>query len=104
MATYLFSYHGGAGMVSGEERDRAMAAWGAWFGRLGAAVVDPGNPGGATRIVAADGSVTDGGPASPTGYSLVTAGSLDEAVAAAKGCPVLADGGMVEVTEIIPAM
>ena len=104
MTTYLFSYHGGSGMTSGEELERVMAAWGAWFGSLGAAVADPGNPGGATRVVASDGSVTDGGPASPSGYSLITAGSLDEAVAAAKGCPVLAAGGMVEVTEIIPTM
>jgi hypothetical protein len=104
MFTYLFSYHGGSGMVSDEERERVMAAWGAWLGSLGTAVVDPGNPGGATRVVAADGSVTDGGPASPTGYSLITAGSLDDAVAAAKGCPVLVAGGMVEVTEIIAAM
>jgi hypothetical protein len=104
MATYLFSYHGGSGMVSGEELERVTAAWGAWFGSLGSAVVDPGNPGGATKVVSADGSVADGGPTSPTGYSLISAASLDEAVAAARGCPVLAAGGMVEVTEIIPTM
>jgi len=104
MATYLFTYHGGSGMATGEELERVMAEWGAWFGSLGSAVIDPGNPGGATKVVSADGSVSDGGPTAPTGYSLFAAGSLDEAVAAAKSCPVLAAGGMVEVTEIIPAM
>jgi hypothetical protein len=104
MGKFLFTYHGGSGMVTGEERERVMAAWGAWFTGLGEAVADPGNPAGATRVVASDGAVTDGGPASPTGYSLVSAASFDEAVAAARGCPVLVAGGMVEVTEIIDAM
>lgn len=103
--TYLFTYHGGGGMDGTEaEMAEIMARWGAWFGSLGAAVKDAGNPGGASKIVAAGGSVTDGGPTSPTGYSLINADSLDAAVAIAGGCPVLEAGGMVQVTEIIDAM
>ena len=104
MGKYLFTYHGGSGMATGEERDRVMAAWGAWLGGLGDAVADAGNPGGATRVVASDGAVSDGGSASPTGYSLISAASLEAAVDAARGCPVLAAGGMVEVTEILDMM
>jgi hypothetical protein len=104
MAKYLFSYHGGSGMATGEEQERVMAAWGAWFGGLGAAVADPGNPTGATKVISPDGSVADGGPTSPTGYSVIAAGSLAEAVATAGTCPVLAAGGMVEVSEILEMM
>jgi hypothetical protein len=39
-----------------------------------------------------------------TGYSIVQAGSLDEATALAKGCPVLSSGGELEVYEAFPAM
>ncbi len=104
MANYLFVYHGGSGMADEAEQASVMAAWGAWFGRLGDGVVDQGNPTGATKVVSPDGSVADGGPASPSGYSVIRAGSLDEAVAAAKDCPVLAAGGMVEVAETIDVM
>lgn len=104
MATFLFTYHGGGDMGTPEQQQQVMAAWEAWFHGLGAAVKDPGNPGGATKVVAQGGVVTDGGPTSPTGYSLISAGSLDEAVSAAKGCPVLGAGGMVEVTEILEVM
>ena len=41
-----------------------MAQWGAWFGQLGAAIVDAGNPVGQSSTVHSDGSVTgDGGRA-----------------------------------------
>ena len=40
----------------------------------------------------------------PTGYSIIKADSLDAAVTASKGCPVLAGGASVVVSEIFPAM
>jgi hypothetical protein len=101
MPKYIFAYHGGQGMADTQEAiDEEMAKWGAWFGELGAAVVDGGNPTGHVRTVQSDGSVVDGGGANPlTGYSLIDAADLDDAVAKAGGCPVLASGGSVEVAE-----
>ncbi|MEM7273569.1 MAG: YciI family protein [Actinomycetota bacterium] len=103
MTNYVFTYHGGSGMAeTPEEQEKVMAAWGAWFQELGAAVIDGGNPFAIHRTVAADGSVSDGGPAPELGgYSVVSADSFDAAVAMAKGCPVLADGGSVQVSETI---
>ncbi len=102
MAKYVFTYHGGAGMAEDpEEIARVMEAWGAWFATMGDAVVDGGNPVGATKTVAADGSVTDGSGAEVGGYSIISADSIDDAVAHAKGCPVLEVGGRVEVHEAI---
>jgi hypothetical protein len=40
----------------------------------------------------------------PSGYSIIKADSLDTAVQAAKGCPVLAGGATVVVSETFPAM
>lgn len=105
MAKYVFAYHGGGGAdmvasVSQEEMAAEMAKWEAWYGELGDAVLDGGNPIGQTKVVTADGVL--GPNDSPlTDYTIVEAGDLDAAVAAAKGCPILAHGGSVEVAEAI---
>jgi hypothetical protein len=104
MAKYLLVYHGGSMPESEEAQKAALDAWGAWFGALGSAVVDPGNPATATKVISADGSVADGGAASPTGYTVLQAGSHAEAVELAKGCPVLAGGAMIEVVETFEFM
>lgn len=103
MTNYVLTYHGGAGMPETEaEQAEVMAAWGAWMGELGDKLVDGGNPLAAHKTVAADGSVSDGGTAAELGgYSIVSADSFDAAVAMAKGCPILAAGGSVQVSETI---
>jgi hypothetical protein len=102
MGTYLLSYHGGSTPETPDAQEAVMTAWMNWFGELGDSVVDMGNPTDAGVTVAADGSVSDGGGANPvTGYSIISADDLDAAVAKAKGCPVLASGGSVEVAPTI---
>ena len=102
MAKYVFAYHGGGTPENEEDVAKVMEAWRVWMGGLGDALVDPGNPIGQTKTIHSDGSVTAGGGANPlSGYSLFTAASLDEAVAAAKGCPILESGGSVEVAAAV---
>lgn len=103
MSKFVFAYHGGSGMADGAAEQAAiMEAWGQWFGALGTAVIDGGAPVGAARTVAPDGTATDGGGANPlTGYSVVEAVDLDAATEMARGCPVLANGGSVEVAQTI---
>jgi hypothetical protein len=102
MPKYVFGYHGGNRPESPDEQAKVMDAWVSWFGTLGDAVVDGGNPIGAAKTIAADGSVTDGGGFHALrGYSLVSATDLDAAVTLAKGCPILTAGGSVEVGEAI---
>ena len=105
MAKYLITYSGGAQPEGMTEEDTAtvMAAWQAWYGRLGDAVVDFGDPTGPSKVVAADGSVSDGGP-SITGYSLISADSLDAAAAACAGHPHLDAGGTVTIHETFEVM
>jgi hypothetical protein len=104
MATYLFAYKGGGVPATEEERQAVMAAWGSWFGTLGEAIVDGGNPFGPAATVSAGGAVSDGAPSSLTGYSVMKADDLAAASELAKGCPVLAAGGSVEVYETHPVM
>jgi hypothetical protein len=104
MANYMLAYKGGSMAATDEEREVAMAAWGAWFGGLGAAVIDAGNPFGASATVAGDTSVSEGASSALTGYSVLSADSLQAASELVKGCPVLVAGGSVEVYETIPVM
>ncbi len=100
MAKFLLVYHGGKPPASKEEGAKMMDAWGKWFGSLGSAVIDGGNPVSASSTVNSDGSVVDNGGANPTsGYSLLEASDLDDALAKAKGCPLLSSGGSIEVAQ-----
>jgi hypothetical protein len=107
MGKYVLLYTGGAGMLeTEEERNAEFARWGQWYGGLGAAVVDGGNPfGPAVKRVTADGRVGDGAAGEmATGYTIISADSLDQAAEKAKGCPVLHSGGTVTVYEIFEVM
>jgi hypothetical protein len=99
MAKYLYVYHGGSKPESEAESAKVMDAWGQWFGAMGAAVIDGGNPVGESSIVQSDGSVSNGGENLASGYSLIEASNLDDALAKAKSCPILEAGGTVEVAE-----
>jgi hypothetical protein len=101
MAKYVYIYTGGQLAETPAAQEEAMQAWGAWFGTLGDSVTDMGNPFAVSATVSPDGVAT-GGAAGATGYSIVSAGSLDEAAALAKGCPILTGGGAVEVYEAVP--
>ncbi len=102
MANYVFAYSGGRGVSTDEaERNAQYARWGQWFGDLGSAVVDGGAATGPAKTVGPGGSVSDGGSRGLSGYSIVSADSLDAAVELAKGCPVLEIGGAVDVYEAI---
>lgn len=106
MAKYVFVYHGGGGAPESEEEGAAvMQAWNEWFGSLGDAVVDIGNPTGASATVGSDGSSSQGGGTNPvTGYSIISADSLDDALVLAKSSPQLASGGSIEVAEALDIM
>lgn len=96
MAKYTLVYRGGGMAETEEEQQASMAAWGAWFGGLGNAVVDGGAPfaGSATLPAGTE-------PLPLTGYSIIEAVDLAAATSLASGCPVLAHGGTVDVCECI---
>ena len=100
MSKYLLVYHGGTPPSNPADAKAVMDAWGAWFGALGAAVIDGGNPVGKSSTVKSDGSLVEGGGANPaSGYSLLEASSLADAHKKAAGCPLLKAGGTIEIAQ-----
>lgn len=99
MPKYHLTYTGGRTPESDEEAAAVMGAWNQWFRDLGDAVVDGGNPLGPVQTITPGGAVRDGGDV--TGYSIIAADDLSDAVTKAKGCPILTDGGSVEVGECV---
>jgi hypothetical protein len=104
MTNYILAYSGGGMPETEAEQNAVLAAWGAWYEGLGQAVVDGGNPFGPSTSVASDGSVSQGAPSALSGYTVISADSLDAATEQAKNCPVLTSGGRVDVYETFQIM
>jgi hypothetical protein len=104
MTNYVLLYSGG-GMPGGEAEQKAVyAEWEAWFGKLGTALVDGGNPFSMSKSVDSSGKVTDGPVGSAaSGYSIIKADSLAAAAKVAGGCPVLKSGAKISVYETVGA-
>ena len=97
MPKYVFAYRAPNTYVPGNED--AAAAWVEFRASLGDRVVDFGNPVFESSNLGTCDHTTRLG-----GYSFVTADDLESAVALAKGSPILAVGGGVEVGEITELM
>jgi hypothetical protein len=96
MAKFVYLYKGGGMPETEEEGRRLMEAWTTWFDSLGGAVLDIGNPFGASK--ATNGNGTSG----ITGYSIVEAADIAQAVEMSKGCPIFEGGrGDVETYEAL---
>ena len=106
MVNYLLLYAGGSFPETEAEQKAVMQEWEHWMGKLGAALVDGGNPFTPNaKTISKDGKVSDGsGGPMPSGYSVLKANSLDEATNLSKGCPVLKSGGSIMVFETFNAM
>src|SRR5439155_25423977 len=75
-----------------------------WMGQLGSSLKDGGNPfTPASKTISNDGSISDSG-GSASGYSILSADSLDAATEMAKGCPVLQGGATITVYETFSVM
>jgi hypothetical protein len=99
MAKFLFAYHGGKAPATPEEGKKSMAAWMKWFEGMGKAVLDGGAPLSPSKTVTAKGISANGGANPVNGYSLIEAKDIGAALKLAKGCPILSNGGSVEVAE-----
>jgi hypothetical protein len=102
MPTYLLTYYGGSGPPpSAEAREQMMAAFQAWAASVGDNMIDPGAPLGPSKVVTSDG-ITDGAATGKLGgYTLITAGSLDDAVKAVQDHPFVGRGGALQVSEAV---
>ncbi len=105
MANYVLVYKAGGMPATPEEQQQVMAVWGQWFGGLGQALVDGGNPfsGRPARSRRTE-STREGASSGLTGYSILKADDLASATSMAKGCPILTSGGSIEVYETYEVM
>ena len=100
MADYVLLTTGEGKMPEGDEAMTAfMDAWGAWVGELGGALKDGGNPFAASMAIDPSGTVTGRSTVDASGYVIITADSMEDAVEMAKGCPALGTGNTVNVFE-----
>ena len=106
MANFVLLYTGGGMPETEAEQAAVMQAWGVWYGKLGSAVVDGGNPfTPVAKSLASNGTVSDGPVGTmATGYTIIKADSMDAAAEMAKGCPILQSGGQITVYETFPVM
>jgi hypothetical protein len=111
MSKFLFIYHAPmtpaeAAPPAPEDMEASMGEWNAWGAKGGEGLIDFGTP------LANGVRVSNGGATAPSknevsGYSLIEAGSIDEALVLAKEHPHLnMPGGVIEVHEAqhIPGM
>ena len=107
MAEFLLLYRGGARPSSEVAGQKLASRWGEWLKRIAAQgalvaagdpVVDGGIVGNSANIEAGKDYVHDGDHIG--GYSRIRAASIDEAAAMCVDCPILGEGGFVELREI----
>jgi hypothetical protein len=101
MPAFLLAFHGGRALTEADDDSLNSDAWYDWMSGIEDALIDAGNPTHDSRIVSADGSVSDAGSNRISGYSIVAAMTMDDALAIARTCPILLEGGTVEVSELI---
>jgi hypothetical protein len=106
---YRMDYDGSQSPSTPQEFEAMMMKWQDWLGSIAAKnqLVTGGNrlkPEG--KVIKPKNMVTDGPyiemKEAVGGYSIIKAASLAEATEIAKGCPIYARDGNVEVREIIP--
>ena len=102
---FMFLFRGGREMPE-DELETRMAKWGAWIDDLGEQFVAGGPLDEDGRILdSKDGEPKRGfvedGDAEVGGYIIVEAGSIDDAVNLARGCPIYEVDGIAEVREIV---
>jgi hypothetical protein len=102
MPTYLITYHGGPGMPTDPAAAQQMlAAFQAWVGEVGDAMRDPGAPLAAAKTVSSSAEADGQTEAVVSGYTVIEAPSLDDAVQLVRSHPFLTRGGSLQVSESV---
>ena len=101
MSQYLITYLGTPKQMSPEQGQQHMSEYKAWLTALGDAAVSPANPLKNTSTVNPDGSVSDGGRTTMSGFTIVEAESMQAALPMAQSCPFLEIGGSLEISELM---
>jgi len=98
MPNFMIAYYGGKQPGSKDEGMAQMGKWKAWVEGLGKAIVNPGTPLPASKIVTSGGVEEDTDPNSMKGFAVVQAETMEAAVEMAKSDPFLDNGGTIRVS------
>ena len=101
MSEFIFTYHGGAKPSSPEEGAASMKKWKIWAENLGEALINPGSPVGATKIIGVSGLLDQVSSNPISGFSILKADNMEKAIELLKDCPHLDFGGTLELSEIM---
>lgn len=101
MAQFVFVYLGGNQPSNPEDAQKHFTKYMEWLASLGDAVLSPMMPLKDTSTVASDGTVKEGGSCAMSGFSIISADTIKDALAMAQNCPFLEIGGSLEVSELM---
>ena len=101
MPQYMITYLGGDQPASPEEGKQHFEKYKTWLSSLGESVVSPANPLKGTCTVNSDGSISSDSTTTMSGFTVIKASSMDDALAVAKACPFLDLNGSLEVSELV---
>mgnify|MGYP000033794711 CR=1 FL=1 len=101
MAQFIITYLGGNPPATPQEGKQHFAKYKAWLEALADKVVSPANPFKDTHTISSDGSVKPVSSTHMSGYTVIQADTMEQALELAKGCPFLEVGGTLEVSELV---
>jgi hypothetical protein len=101
MPQYVIVYLGGDQPSSPEEGKQHFAKYMNWLNSLGDSAVSPANPLKDTNTINSDGSITNSGTSTMSGFTIIEVDSMDEALSVAGKCPFLDVGGSLEISELM---
>ena len=100
MNKYIIVYLGGEQPSSPDEAQQHMEKYREWLKSLGDSVVSALNPLKDTHVVSSNGT-TNGSSTAMSGFTIITANSLEAVLEMSNSCPFLEIGGTLEVSELM---
>jgi len=101
MNTYILVYLGGTQPTNEEEGAKHFEKYRAWLSSLGDALISPANPLKDTNVITPDGNVAPGSTTEMSGFTVLQADSMQDAIKMGRSCPFLEIGGTLEVSEMM---
>lgn len=101
MTQYIIVYIGGNQPSTPEEGKQHFKKYQVWLSSLGDSAISPMNPLKNTSLIDPEGTVSNESITRISGYTIVEAQSMKEALEMAKSCPFLDIGGSLEVSELV---
>lgn len=101
MSNFILAYHGGEQPKTPEEGAKHMSKYKEWLDSLEETLVDPPSPFGRKMSVSSEGVSEYNDPNYMSGFCVIKAASLEDAIDVAKGDPFLGMNGKIVVAEKI---